>query len=93
MHRSPDDISKLIPYLHNEHIANVYQIYSPYSKHVASISPPSKNKNPAYKVGDYQHYVSKNKKYNDVNGVNYNLHKVVPNRKLSPIGKKVMVKI
>jgi hypothetical protein len=91
-------LGKLLPYLNNEHISNVYQIYSPYSK-VHNNSPIIKK----YKNSDNKHskYLKQIEKYYE-----YNIYKpkkniieqsspvyggkIVPNRKLSPLNKKLI---
>ena len=91
----------MIPYLNNEHISNVYQIYNPYKGAAANTNVLSVNKM-KYEIKGY----NKNQKYSEYktnagqkkenldSSVNYGSHsggkKVVPNRKLSPIGKKLI---
>ncbi len=90
-------VGKLLPYLNNEHISNVYQIYSPYSKGKNSVI--NKYKNSDNKHSKYLRQIEKYYEYNvykpkkNIIDVNQNYQgKIVPNRKLSPIGKK-MIKI
>jgi len=84
--------------LNNDHLANVYQIYSPYLKN----SPVLKK--PKYEDHKQAKYIKQLEKYYD-----YNIYKpkknivdmspqygqkIIPNRKLSPIGnKQYLIKI
>ncbi len=83
------------PYLNNEHVANVYQIYSPYLKSPVQKKPKYDDKQSKYlkQLEKYYEYnLYKPKKIVDSNSPH--LNKVIPNRKLSPIGgKKQMIKI
>jgi hypothetical protein len=98
---------KMMPYVNNEHISNVYKIYGPYLKEKGN---PMVNK---YKSNEkhgvnlnylkniekyYDYNVYKPKKNNLDSSLDQGLirpgAKVIPNRKLSPIGKgKQMIKI
>jgi hypothetical protein len=83
-----------MPSNNNDHISNIYQIYSPYLKNG---SPQNNNLKKKY---DEKHskYIKQLEKYYDYNvykpkknivdmSPNY-AQKIIPNRKLSPIGKK-----
>ena len=71
--------------LGNDHLSNIYKIYAPYMKQ----SPVKYNKYSLEKksgssIKNYEYYnVYKPKK----NNIDTNHHKVIPNRKLSPIRK------
>jgi hypothetical protein len=73
-------------------VANVYQIYSPYLKNSPAVKKP---KYEDHKQGKYIKQLEKYYDYNiykpKKNIVDMSPHygqKVIPNRKLSPIGKK-----
>jgi hypothetical protein len=74
---------KLLPYVNNEHIANVYKLYGP-------------NKNDLYKLYGSKKYIDnihKSKRSMLENGIiNNNLMgpKIGSKRKLSPINKKMI---
>ncbi len=90
---------KLMPYVNNEHINNIYKIYAPYIKQQSPIKynkyslEKNKNANGAYsknleKYYDYYNVYKPMKVLNsDSSGQRVN---VVPNRKLSPIRKSVL---
>ena len=82
-----------MPALNNDHISNIYQIYSPYIKN----SPSNAQKKGKYE-DKHSKYIKQLEKYYDYNvykpkkniadmSPNYG-QKVIPNRKLSPIGRK-----
>jgi len=89
---------KLMPYVNNEHINNIYKIYAPYIKQQSPIKynkySLEKNKNPngvylknLEKYYEYYNVYKPNKASNsDINNQRVN---VVPHRKLSPIKKNV----
>lgn len=90
------------PYLHNEHVANVYQIYSPYLKNPVLKKPKYEDKQSKYlkQLEKYYEYNLYKPKKNVIEPTSPHLshgahaHKIIPNRKLSPIGgKKQMIKI
>lgn len=90
---------KLMPYVNNEHINNIYKIYAPYIKQQSPIKynkyslEKNKNSNGGYlknleKYYDYYNVYKPAKAGNgDSSGQRVN---VVPNRKLSPIRKSVL---
>ena len=88
---------KLMPYVNNEHISNIYKIYPPYIKQQSPIKYNKynleKNKNPngnyLKNLEKYYDYYNVYKPMKIVNSESsgQKLNKLVPNRKLSPIRK------
>jgi len=93
-------VIKLMPYVNNEHINNIYKIYAPYLKQQSpikynkySLEKNSKNPNGNYlknleKYYDYYNVYKPMKALNsESNGQRVNM---IPNRKLSPIKKSIL---
>jgi hypothetical protein len=95
---------KLMPYVNNEHISNIYKIYAPHIKHQSPIKynkyslEKNKNQNGAYlknleKYYDYYNVYKPMKVVNSESNNNYNSQQrgnLIPNRKLSPIRKNAI---
>lgn len=95
---------KLMPYVNNEHISNIYKIYAPYMKGQSPIKynkyslEKNKNSNGNYlknleKYYDYYNVYKPMKIVNsesNINSINSQRVNVVPNRKLSPLKKNVI---
>ena len=92
-------IMKLMPYVNNDHMKDVYKIYAPYMKQQSPIKynkySVDKNKNPngvylknLEKYYDYYNY-RPSKVVNSEGSSNQRIN-VIPNRKLSPIKKNVI---
>jgi len=91
---------KLMPYVNNDHMNNVYKIYAPYMKQQSpikynkySIEKNQQNKNGVYlknleKYYDYYNVYRPMKVVNSEGSSNQRIN-VIPNRKLSPIRKNV----
>ena len=86
--------------MNNEHISNAYQIPSPDAKNTKQ--QPKKYKNSDGKNLKYQNQLEKYYEYNDlykrkkyvIDRSPYgSLNKIVPNRKLSPLNNKKLIKI
>lgn len=93
---------KLMPYVNNEHVSNIYKIYAPHMKQQSPIKynkySVEKNKNPngAYlknleKYYDYYNVYKPMKVVNSESSNNpHHRGSVIPNRKLSPMKKNVI---
>jgi hypothetical protein len=90
---------KLMPYVNNDHMNNVYKIYAPYMKQQSPIKynkysiDKNQNKNGVYlknleKYYDYYNVYKPMKVVNSEGSSNQRIN-VIPNRKLSPIRKNV----
>jgi hypothetical protein len=92
---------KLMPYVNNDHMNNVYKIYAPYMKQQSPIKynkysiekNQNQNKNGVYlknleKYYDYYNVYKPMKVVNSEGSSNQRIN-VIPNRKLSPIRKNV----
>jgi len=88
------NLNLMNPNLKNEPLSNVYQIYSPYLK-----NPPKKQKyeekhskyiKQLEKYYEYNHYKPKKIILDHSQRVD---QKIIPNRKLSPIAKKQIIRI
>ena len=83
----------MIPY--NDHISKVYNIYAPYLKNAQGLPTKQikydKNLKNIEKYYEYSN-IYKSKKVVDSSSLNMP-NKVIPNRKLSPIGNKNKIKI
>jgi hypothetical protein len=83
----------MIPY--NDHISKVYNIYAPYLKNAQGI--PTKaikyNDKSLKNIEKYYEYNNIYKSKKSVDLLHLNPNKVVPNRKLSPIGGKNKIKM
>jgi len=90
----------MLPHVYNEHISKVYNIYAPYLKNgggsIGNKYKHDKNMKSIENIKDY-HNVYKPKKGNLDNSINMGSptgqHKIIVNRKLSPLHKKQMIKI
>ena len=93
---------KLMPYVNNDHMNNVYKIYAPYMKQQSPIKynkysiDKSKNQNGVYlknleKYYDYYNVYKPMKVVNSEGSSNQRINHVIPNRKLSPIRKTVYI--
>jgi hypothetical protein len=93
-------IMKLMPYVNNDHMNNVYKIYAPYMKQQSPIKynkysiDKNQNKNGVYlknleKYYDYYNVYKPMKVVNSEGSSNQRIN-VIPNRKLSPIRKNVI---
>ncbi len=96
--RKGSKVIKLMPYVNNEQLNNIYKIYAPYLKQQSPIkyNKYSLEKNAKNPNGNYYH---KNlEKYYDYYNVNKPMKaessgqrvNLVPNRKLSPIKKSLL---
>jgi len=77
---------KVIPY--NDHISKVYNIYAPYLKNAQGV--PTKqikyNDKSLKNIEKYYEYNNIYKSKKSVDLLHLNPNKIIPNRKLSPIG-------
>ena len=91
---------KLMPYVNNEHISNIYKIYAPYMKQQSPIKynkyslEKNKIQNGPYmknleKYYDYYNVYKPMKVVNSESSAHQRIN-VIPNRKLSPIKKNVI---
>jgi hypothetical protein len=89
-------------YIQNEHVANVYQIYSPYLKNPVPKKVKYDDKQSKYlkQLEKYYEYNLYKPKKNVLEPIiphgshGAHINKIIPNRKLSPIGgKKQLIKI
>ncbi len=85
------DKLKVVPF--NDHISKVYNIYAPYLKNAQGL--PTKQIKYDKNLKHIEKYYEYNNIYKSKNSSNMlNLpNKVIPNRKLSPIGNKNKMKL
>jgi len=91
---------KLMPYVNNEHINNIYKIYAPYIKQQSPIKynkyslEKNKNSNGNNYLKNLEKYYDYYNVYKPMKAVNSESNSqrvnVVPNRKLSPIRKNMI---
>ena len=89
--QSNASISKIHPYVNNEHISNVYKYAPSYLKQSSSKNALKYNdKGILYKNNNYN-YLDKKGVNLELIGLNNGKLPIIPNRKLSPIRKQIKV--
>lgn len=90
--RHSDGINRMMPYISNDHISKVYNIYAPYIK--GGVHRNQKNKDKyGMKGKPYDYGLVYGNRASPNSSVNYGENKAGPKRKLSPINRKNLIMI